>query len=660
MPNVHLSSCFLFILSLVAFTVTFVYFYDYFGVRTDIAERVELSVKVRMYFFASSLSLLYLWGNQVGVINTAAVDKTTTPFDVVDVDFFQKNLTWLQRVTNFNVESRELFSTFMDKIAELSRYGTDVYALTAVLLNEVVNVRYCNESNPTNVRKGNLKKILILSYMGQSLLTGYSNYEEWFSTTLEFCNIMNVAPNVQVAFQDLRAALSQENVQERAKTRQVVLLFMIVMPLSLFAISVILYTVACVLVLKELRKFTRLLLDFDHSIRMETAQPIKRDGELVDTGTLQADAGGGYSVTIIFDVVVCVFFAIIAIILFVQIWECSLISEKLGYVTTWLSESSRRRALAIEGGLWVTESIVLTGGRYTTGYTDAQASMDFTLEITKDIEQASLNLMEDTEDNPPLAGHDDELDMMNQMSQCDIDPERSTIHDMYRCSSASQLINVYTSMVHEMSVRRRSYGGKIEEDVPAQFIHLIGVHLLPLLEGIDARLMEIMKRWTREFDTKHTIFFVVLILISVMMFIVMIVGVSIMKTIYNMLLTLMRRISPIALVSDNKFMEYLMDRTTTHGSTAMSTSKSIIHHSSDGIIIVGSSVVIEFVNQSVSKMFGFTPEQLLGQNVTEVFSEEDQPKVEQQMSLMRNRQGGVTFEEHFICVTKSAGHVFCG
>ena len=47
-------------------------------------------------------------------------------------------------------------------------------------------------------------------------------------------------------------------------------------------------------------------------------------------------------------------------------------------------------------------------------------------------------------------------------------------------------------------------------------------------------------------------------------------------------------------------------------------------------------------------MYGFTSEQLLGENVTEVFSEEDQPKVEQQMSLMRNRQGGVTFEEHFI------------
>ena len=75
--------------------------------------------------------------------------------------------------------------------------------------------------------------------------------------------------------QDLRAALSQENVQERANTQKAAFLFVIVMPLSLFALNVVLYTVACVLAFKELYNFTRLLLDFDHSLRMEVTQPSK-------------------------------------------------------------------------------------------------------------------------------------------------------------------------------------------------------------------------------------------------------------------------------------------------------------------------------------------------------------------------------------------------
>lgn len=91
----------------------------------------------------------------------------------------------------------------------------------------------------------------------------------------------------------------------------------------------------------------------------------------------------------------------------------------------------------------------------------------------------------------------------------------------------------------------------------------------------------------------------------------------------------------------------------------MTTSKSIIHHSADGVLIIGSSGVIEFINQSVSRILGFTPEQLLGQPVSTIFSEEDKGKVDQQMSLMRNKQGGLTFEDHFICISDDDTPVPC-
>ena len=209
--------------------------------------------------------------------------------------------------------------------------------------------------------------------------------------------------------------------------------------------------------------------------------------------------------------------------------------------------------------------------------------MDMALQLSENLKEASMILEQDTDDNPPLSGIDDELDRLSQAAQCTTDPTRSTVHEMYRCSSATQLLNIYVNMLTEMSVRRDNYGGMIEAEVPAQFLHLIGVHLIPLLEAIDARLLEMMDIWTADFDRNHIIFFVVELVVAIVIFIVMMVFVSLSTSMYNMLLTLMRRISPISIVANEKFMEYLMDRSATHSSAAMTTSKSIIHHSSDSL-----------------------------------------------------------------------------
>jgi PAS domain S-box-containing protein len=85
----------------------------------------------------------------------------------------------------------------------------------------------------------------------------------------------------------------------------------------------------------------------------------------------------------------------------------------------------------------------------------------------------------------------------------------------------------------------------------------------------------------------------------------------------------------------------------------------VIRNSSDGVLWASDTGIIEFINPALSKIFGFTPEQLLGQQISVIFCEDDRPKVENQLHLMVSKQSGNSFEEHFVCVSDAEAQIPC-
>ena len=95
------------------------------------------------------------------------------------------------------------------------------------------------------------------------------------------------------------------------------------------------------------------------------------------------------------------------------------------------------------------------------------------------------------------------------------------------------------------------------------------------------------------------------------------------------------------------------------------------------------SGVVEIINPSVTNILGYSPDQILGQNISTIFSNisedtssnKDQEssdsnnikdlsgnaeKVSNQLDLMKNGQSGLIFEGHFICITDDAKEMPCG
>jgi PAS domain S-box-containing protein len=69
------------------------------------------------------------------------------------------------------------------------------------------------------------------------------------------------------------------------------------------------------------------------------------------------------------------------------------------------------------------------------------------------------------------------------------------------------------------------------------------------------------------------------------------------------------------------------------------------------VLFLNRTESVELVNKSVSTLFGYTPEQLLGQPLSSILVAEQNPKVYEQTALMRNGESPLTFQTYAIGTT---------
>jgi PAS domain-containing protein len=114
--------------------------------------------------------------------------------------------------------------------------------------------------------------------------------------------------------------------------------------------------------------------------------------------------------------------------------------------------------------------------------------------------------------------------------------------------------------------------------------------------------------------------------------------------IYRTGLNLLQRLPPTTLAMNKQLTDFVLSRVSQKKRGEMSIAQSAIHISNDAIICTGVSGVIENLNPAVSEITGYTPDQLLGQNVRILFSEDEFIPIDTQRNLMLQSQVSRMFE----------------
>jgi PAS domain S-box-containing protein len=106
-------------------------------------------------------------------------------------------------------------------------------------------------------------------------------------------------------------------------------------------------------------------------------------------------------------------------------------------------------------------------------------------------------------------------------------------------------------------------------------------------------------------------------------------------------------------------LHYILGKEKVATTSGMGAAQGIVHHSSDGIILANAMCMTDYVNPSVTHILGYSPEQLLGQQMTMIFEEAKRRSIEAQIQLMRNGQSNSVYEDEVNCKANDNSLVPC-
>jgi PAS domain S-box-containing protein len=117
-------------------------------------------------------------------------------------------------------------------------------------------------------------------------------------------------------------------------------------------------------------------------------------------------------------------------------------------------------------------------------------------------------------------------------------------------------------------------------------------------------------------------------------------------------LQLLQRLSPYSLISNIPLFRYLFHPKSDKFVRNSSIYSTVIQNFTDAIFCLNINETIETVNPSVTSLLLYNPEQLLGQHISIVLPQEQSENISTQMSLMREGQSSLLFEDYSQALTE--------
>jgi PAS domain S-box-containing protein len=189
--------------------------------------------------------------------------------------------------------------------------------------------------------------------------------------------------------------------------------------------------------------------------------------------------------------------------------------------------------------------------------------------------------------------------------------------------------------------------------------HLLDRHMVPVSFAIAAAFRRLELEFADRFETDHLMYFGLELAIIVVQGIAIIFFIVTIGSCYDVLICLVRRVSPFSILASAPLSAYLLNKTKHEELVGTSPEERIIHDSHNCIICLDRNGGVELTNPSVAKVFGYTPEQVLGLPLTTLMTSDAGEKIEAQIRLMADRQAAPLFEDHTVCLSDSGVEIHC-
>ena len=628
--------------------------------------------------------------------------KNNTIVDAYDADMFNIDDQISENLIHRSIKSARV--AFNQLLIDLYLKGQNtkenLYEFGHVLMHSEVPFYSCFEGIPGKTRNLTLKELYVYMFLivEQSAAKVVSE-GTWFSSD-EICEIFANQPGLETSTLKLFTTLMQHEVDLCDFEDKYINSFTFVFPFVPFILYLIPLIVLTGLFIIDSNKITNILLNVSQEAKEEAKKPILRDSSIeIDQQTEKKTKNTQYIILFIIVIILC---ATSALLLYFMLSETKELNDDVKKMGRWNLLASIRMANSIETMSYTLTAVILNGSSSLNLssspeiVTTRKNMIKLARESIVKLQDSNEALLQGNDVAVPSTGFDEQLDMINTNPSCDVINDNETdMHYNYRCASASQGVNLFISMVELIIDDIEKTGGNFDTEMIIHSLHLMNRHLLERLEQAVDRINTINLEICKTLENKLIAIYVCGLVVTLIAFITALIFYAKSIFVYNVAMFLAQRLPPLTFFSNKKLHNFILNRKESKEESEMSTSQSVIFMSLDAIVCTNTSGVVEIINPAVTEILGYTPDQMLGQSISNFFAslnegEEEQQqnqekqttkpeendqeenkqqekiqlsdseRITNQLELMKNGQSALVFEEHYSCLTDDDQVMPCG
>lgn len=586
--------------------------------------------------------------------------------NVTSVNYTRKEINMLEEMQRWNTVSRDSMSDLLHQIQIIAN-TIDVYDDITAFVENIVPYDFCikdmsNASAPFVIgintpHNYNLHQILTYSLIKMTNLTQirYGKPDDWAENT-GVCEAFINLEALYDAFDSVSLNLSNAQVGNRNAMKREDYILLICFCVVFLCLWLPILIVSVYHVRTEIKDILFLLSNIDKKSRDDASSQIKLGFVPEDNGTL-ASTSKKSSISTAALYAIVVFFILFSVAIFVL---TIMISDSKNthflVLNRWLFYGIKRGNYMLE--IYFFTFLVI----FSAQYGDMVPMVNRTLltkmvgEMLGDLVTSNNRLLRgnpddvDGDDLPPCINVDSRLDSIHFKEQCPPNVKADITNQTYSCMSLDAGISMFNVFITSMMADPKNVTIALNSSFFFAFNMVNNYMLDPAYEAADI-LAHLAADAIADFQMLLIIITIVAIVVYLAIYTLMHAYLKRIDLAYSGALHLMRRLPPLAINSNPSLLSYLLKKKDEETVTKMSPCQAAIMNSKDSVLFLNKSESIELVNKSVVGLFGYTPDQLLGQPLSIIIPSEENPKVHEQMTIMLNGEGPLIYESKATGIT---------
>jgi len=552
--------------------------------------------------------------------------------------------------------SRDSFHSLLYELSEGAINGDNVYKVAEPIMNKSQKIRYCKGlSRVSDGVEANFKNIFIYLLYLQSRLTGFATGAHMFANDY-YCELMLNWNDVSDSSYKLLDSFINEQISKGTEIKEYFNSIRLIIPFCLFFIYCFPVTIFTAIYSIHIKKIFKAFKNIDKAAKDDAASAVLKDSETEETKLMEMRPR-------IPECALCYIWLLFISILaafncYYVLIKAINVNDDISNLNTWYGYSSRRltsSSFVLHDSLLV----VLLNGSLNTPFVSRQDIAARAWKSMLELESMNSYLLLGSPYAPACSGFDTELDRINLQEACTINRSSISQHDIYRCRSATDSIDVLKSMISEVVKMPDKFNGVFGDPNLLHLMHLCNSHLFARLDDTSSRISALISEKCQSLDDFAQIMIILGIGLSALNIIIGHMFSHSLSCAYDVALSMIKRISPINFVNNKELIDLFLNRISSRAQNSDTFSGNVIQKSPDAIFFTSLNAVIEMVNPATSTILGYSPEQFLGKPFTTFFTPDDCEKLEQQLNLIRSGQSAPVHEGRYKCVSDNTTEIPC-